>query len=188
MRKTYRGGVIHAHGKSAFISFNPGWGEPGEWGITFVNDELGKTEGGLTLDAAEAFSSQQKYWDSMSYGRERNPAHFENYNWATEVGNYEDVIRMGLEYTGYDDEALAQDLALQDRMLAAIKHGVDDLSNGPIDIADFDSLATKAEELARFIKQMSDEWHSLEACIAVYRALKDGKPVGCGWTAATLES
>jgi hypothetical protein len=185
MPKDYRGGAIHANGKSAYISYNPGWGEPGEWNIFFAN-ELGKRDGGLTLDSAEAFQSQQSYWNALAYGRERRPEMFENYNWETEVGNYEDVIRIALEYTGYDDDALAKDITLQNRTLAALKKSIVDLSNSCTDIESFGSVVDKVEELSKFIKKIENEWNSLEVSMAVYRAIKDGKQVGCGWTAETL--
>jgi hypothetical protein len=185
MKKLYRGGAIHANGKSVSISFNPGWGEPGEWNIFFVN-ELGKRDGDLTLDAADSFPSQENYWQHMSYGRERYPDRFEHYDWATSVGNYEDVIRIALEYTGYDDDALAKDIALQTRTLAVLKESIADLSNSCTDIESFGSVVDKVTELSKFIEKISDEWNALDTSIAVYRALKDGKQVGCGWTAETL--
>jgi hypothetical protein len=187
MNKTYRGGVIKANGKSVAISFNPGWGEPGEWNISFLS-ESGKPDGYLTLDSAEAFGSQQKYWDALAYGRERQPEHFVNYKWETEVGNYEDVIRIALEYTGYDDEAMARDIALQNRTLAALKEAVADLSNSCNGIESFGTVVDKVEELSKFIQSVQDEWNALDTTIAVYRKLKDGQQVGCGWTAATLKS
>ena len=187
MKKSYRGGTINANGKSASISFNPGWGEPGEWNIFFVN-ELGKHDGDLTLDAADSFPSQENYWQHMSYGRERYPEKFVNYEWEKEVGNYEDVIRIALEYTGYDDVALAKDIALQTRTLGVLKESIADLSNSCNDIESFGSVADKVAELSKFIEKISDEWSALETTIGVYKALKDGKKVGCGWTAATLES
>lgn len=185
MKKLFRGGTIQANGKSASISFNPGWGEPGEWNIFFV-DELGKRDGDLTLDAADSFPSQENYWLSLRYGREHYPEKFVNYEWEKEVGNYEDVIRIALEYTGYNDDALAKNTALQTRTLAVLKESIADLSNSCNDIESFGSAVDKVEKLAKFIEQIRDEWNSMETCIAVYRALKDGKQVGCGWTAETL--
>lgn len=187
MRKAYRGGVISANNKSASIIFNPGWGEPGEWNIFFTN-ELGKRDGDLTLDAADSFPSQENYWQGMMYGRERYPEKFVNYEWEKEVGNYEDVIRIALEYTGYDDVSLAKDIELQSRTLAVLKESIADISNSCSDIASFGSVVDKVTELSKFIEKIGDEWNALEIAIAVYRALKEGKQVGCGWTAATLES
>lgn len=187
MKKAYRGGTISANNKSVSISFNPGWGEPGEWNIFFVN-ELGKRDGDLTLDAADSFPSQENYWLSLRYGREHYPEKFVNYEWEKEVGNYEDVIRIALEYTGYDDEALAKDIARQDRTLVALKGSIANISNSCNDIASLGSVMDKVAELSKFIEKISDEWNALETTIAVYRALKEGKQVGCGWTAETLES
>lgn len=185
MKKAYRGGTISANNKSASISFNPGWGEPGEWNIFFVN-ELGKRDGDLTLDAADSFPSQENYWQHLSYGRERYPEKFENYKWETEVGNYEDVIRIALEYTGYDDDALTKDIALQNRTLVALKESIADLSNSCTGIESFGSVVDKVEELSKFINGINDNWNALEITMAVYRAITDGKQVGCGWTAETL--
>lgn len=187
MKKAYRGGAIHANNKSAFISFNPGWGEPGEWNIFFAN-ESGKRDGSLTLDAADSFPSQENYWLSLRYGREHYPEKFVNYQWETEVGNYEDVIRIALEYTGYDDEAMGRDIALQNRTLAALKESIADLSNSCNDVGSFETVVDKVDELSKFIEKIGDEWNALETTMAVYRAIKDGKPVGCGWTAETLKS
>lgn len=187
MYKIYRGGEIHANEKTASIMFNPGWGEPGEWNISFLNEQ-GKPDGYLVLDSAEAFGSQQKYWDALAYGRERQPTRFENYKWETEVGNYEDVIRFALEYTGYDDTALARDIALQNQTLLALKESIADLSNICTDIESFGSVVDKVEELSKFVEKIRDEWTALETTMAVYRKLRDGKHVGCGWTAETLEA
>lgn len=187
MMKAYRGGTISANNKSAGILFNPGWGEPGEWNIFFTN-ERGERDGDLTLDAADSFPSQENYWQHLSYGRERYPEKFVNYEWEKEVGNYEDVIRIALEYTGYDDDALAKDIALQNRTLVAIKESIADLSNSCSDIASFGPVAGKIAELSKFIEKIGDEWNALETAMTVYRKLKDGQQVGCGWTAETLEA
>ena len=185
MKAPYRGGTIRANNKSALISFNPGWGEPGEWNIAFVN-EFGKSDGYLTLDAADSYSSQQEYWNFMKYGREHYPEKFDNFDWAATVGNYEDAIRIGLDYTGYDDNALERDLALQNRVLAGIEQTINDLADDPVDAEHLNTLAAKVEAISQFMKKIGDDWTALETCIAVYRALVEGKPVGCGWTAETL--
>lgn len=168
-------GTTEANGKHVNVMFNPGWGEPGEWHIAFSGGE-----NGLNIDNVDGVRSQEEYLNMLSADKYRDK--IIETNWST-VGNNDDVIRIALEYVGYNDENKTLDLETLRQAGEILREYVKAMTTG-IDSLDF-SARTFRENSKKFERILQECEYLIETChdrIRVYDAMKAGNPVGMGWS------
>jgi hypothetical protein len=168
-------GLTIANGKKAFVMFNPGWGEPGEWYVS-LDDGVS-----LCIDNAEGMGGNQVEFLSNISSDEYREIYFKN-NWST-VGTFDDVVRFVLEYVGYNDDNEAEDKEHLDKALATIKAFSEAVTRS-LEPAYF-NLAKSLEATRKFKQKLEDASAPIEAAqdrIRVYNELKQGNPVGRNWS------
>lgn len=172
-------GLTIANGKKAYVMFNPGWGEPGEW---YISLDDGRS---VCIHNVEGMGGNQMEFLSHIVSDEYRETYFKE-NWA-KVGVSDDVVKFVLEYVGYNDDNEAEDKKNLDNALARIKAFSESITLS-LEPAYF-SLAKTLEEARKFKTKLEDASAPIEAAqdrIRVYNELKRGNPVGRNWSNETF--
>lgn len=171
-------GVTIANGKAVMAQYNPGWGEPGEWYLSFSD----KTQ--KTVDNVEGMGDQESYLKRLSGDKYRDAVITSN--WST-LGNSDDVVRMVLDYVEYNDENRAEDqkhleqAAVKIRVIAQSITGTLEDSNFSLD-----SLSKNVKDLERSLKESTQLISACHDRIRVYDEIKAGNKVGFSWSNETF--
>jgi hypothetical protein len=107
-------------------------------------------------------------WDIDYY---RGEMHRETVTIREEDTTREDVIKLGLNYTGYDEIALERDLRFLAGSYEGIKKESDGLSSLCFRNASFESIVGQLRKINDEVAALSDLRCSIESHIAVYRAI-----------------
>lgn len=171
-------GVTIANDKAVMVQFNPGWGEPGEWYLSFSD----KTQ--LTIDNCKGMGDQEKFLDGFSADQYRDTLIAKN--WVT-VGETDDVIRIVLEYVGYNDDNRKED---QDKIVFQLEKLREVVRNINSSIenqnADVKSIAVGIHNLDRIFNDIKEYIENCQDRIRVYDALNAGETVGSSWSNETF--
>lgn len=176
---SYRGS-ISANGKTASVSYMPGWGDPGEWHINLGDED----EYSIPLMPNPDVDQLQflSHIAAEKYVREI----FAN-DWK-EVGDEEDVIRICLEYTEYNDVNRAEDEALIEKVESMIREVTlkiqEYASTTPnLDLAELTRIAGEGN---RAVNDLKDTIRQTRKVMDIYDAMKAGDTVGLGWNNRTF--
>lgn len=172
-------GLTMANGKKAYVMFNPGWGEPGEWYISLDDGSS------ICINNVEGMGSNQIEFLSHIVSDEYRETYFKN-NWS-KVGVSDDVVRFVLEYVGYNDDNEAEDKDHLEKALARIK-ALSEAVTRSLEPAYF-NLAQSLEATRKFKQKLEDASGPIEAAqdrIRVYNEIKRGNPVGRNWSNETF--
>lgn len=172
-------GSISANGKTATVSYMPGWGDPGEWHIRLGEDDE------FSISLMPNPENQLQFLSMLA--ADKYILQIADNDWK-EVGDEDDVIRICLEYTGYNDANRAEDEALilkTEKIIEEIisKIRVYTMITSNLDLAE---LAKIVNEGNSAVNDLKDSINKLQKVLKVYDALKEGKPVGTGWSNETL--
>lgn len=172
-------GINLANDKGVHVQYNPGWGEPGEWYLHFSNREQ------RTIDDVSGMGpTQEAYLERLSADKYRD-AVIES-NWKN-LGDADDVIKIVLEYLGYNDENRAEDVRRITFATGQLKELASNITD-VLDAQDF-SLQRIKNDVTKFSNELNNSAEFLEAAqsrIRVYDALKAGKQVGLSWSNETF--
>lgn len=172
-------GLTIANGKKAYVMFNPGWGEPGEWYISLGDGSS------ICIDNAEGMGGTQLEFLSNFVSDDYREAYFKN-NWSR-VGVSDDVVRFVLDYVEYNDDNEAEDKELLEKALGRIKARSEEVTRS-LEPAYF-NLAKSLELTRKFKEKLEDASGPIEAAqdrIRVYNEVKRGNPVGRNWSNETF--
>lgn len=168
-------GLTVANGKKVYVSFNPGWGEPGEWYLSFDD---GST---LTFDNADGMGANQVEFLANISNDEYRAGYFER-NWNN-VGVSDDVVRVVLEYVGYNDNNETVDQEQLEFALARLRSMSENIINSLVPAGfSLNHVLTEAKKFENKLKEASIHIDAIQARIRVYNELKSGKTPGRGWT------
>lgn len=174
----YRGS-ISANGKTATVSYMPGWGDPGEWHIRLGEDDE------FSISLMPNPDNQLQFLSRIA--ADKYILRIADNNWK-EVGDEDDVIRICLDYTGYNDDNRAEDEALIAKTEDIINEIITKIRVYTMITynLDLNDLAKIVNEGNAAVNNLKDSIEKLRKVINVYDALKEGKPVGVGWSNETL--
>jgi hypothetical protein len=172
-------GVTIANGKAVMVHYNPGWGDPGEWYLNFSDKTLRVID-----DPAGMGKDQLDYLNRLNGDKYRQRLF--DCDWNT-LGNSDDVVRIVLEYLGYNDDNLKEDeqrLAFEAEKIRGIAQEITATLSGN----DFslEALNGNVNDLNRQVNDSKEYIEAIHYRIRVYRLLKEGNPVGVGWNNASF--
>ena len=166
--------MLQANDKWASMSYNPGWGEPGEWSLSFSDGSS------LRIDNAEGMGNQEEYLRKFTADKYRD-AVITN-NWIR-CGDEDDVLRIMLEFVGYDEACRLNDLQNIEKLKQLSLESFSDI------IKDFGTSAYRSYEtdvknrkFNNVFTKALDIAEILHKYIFVYDELKAGKSVGMNWS------
>lgn len=167
-------GVTIANGEAVMVQFNPGWGEPGEWYLSFGD----KTQ--LTIDNCEGMGNQEEFLNRLSADKYRD-AVIES-NWRT-LGHTDDVVRIALEYVGYNDASREEDLAKAEFQLKKLREAIQAVNTGlEADDVSMKVIEKSVNTIESVFKDIKEYVENCYHRIRVYDALKAGNEVGASWS------
>lgn len=175
----YRGS-ISANGKTATVSYMPGWGDPGNWYINLGDED----EYNIPLMPNPDVDQREflTHIASEKYVREI----FAN-DWK-EVGDEGDVIRICLEYTGYNAVNRVEDeelIAKIEKMIKDVTLKVQEYVSVTADL-DLAELVRIAGEANKAVNDLKDAIRQTCKVTDVYDAIQTGEKVGLGWDNQTF--
>lgn len=170
----FTSGNVRFNGRWASASFNPGWGEPGEWYLSFSDGTS------LRIDNIEGMGDQEKYLSKLSADVYRDKVITSN--WIHE-GTSDDVLKMMLEYVGYNDNARREDVQNLQKMKALVVESAAYLVKD-LDTDDYSVMETikRSRKFKKVLEETLEIVEFLHHCIRVYDALKAGESVGANWS------
>ena len=170
----FTSGNVRFDGKWASASFNPGWGEPGEWYLSFSDGTS------LRIDNVEGMGDQEEFLSRLSADVYRDKVIINN--WLHE-GTQDDVLKKMLEYVGYNDAARQEDVRNLQKMKALVIESAAYLVQ-ELDTDDYSTMETvkKTRKFKNVLEDTLDIAEFLHHCIRVYDALQAGEPVGANWS------
>lgn len=167
-------GATITNGEGVMVHYNPGWGEPGEWYLTFGN----KTQ--MTVDDYNGMGNQEEYLDRLSADKYRDAVI--DSNWE-KIGNVDDVVRIVLEYVGYNDDSRAEDLAKAEFQLKRLREAIQEVTTGlEADIVSMREIANGVNAIEVTFKDIREYVENCYHRIRVYDALKSGDISGPSWS------
>lgn len=172
-------GFISYNGKAVSVMHNPGWGEHEEWYLSF-NDRTTRT-----ISNPEGMGKDQlDYLNRLTADKYRHEI-LEN-NWS-ELGNAEDVIKIVLEYVGFNDVNATDAYDDLKKFHIAIDHDLQDIAESMyMQMATADDIIRDLENTKKKVLSVRDEAMALSYCLQVYEKLKKNAPVGTGWDNASF--
>lgn len=167
-------GVTVVNGQAVMVHYNPGWGEPGEWYLSFDN----KTQ--LTIDDYSGMGNQEEYLNRLSADKYRDA--IIDSNWER-VGNLDDVIRLVLDYVGYNDDSRAEDFAKAEFQLKKLREAIQAVNTGlEADEVSMKLIEKSVNTIELVFKDIKEYVENCYHRIRVYNDLKSGEKVGASWT------
>lgn len=172
-------GMNLANQKGVYVQYNPGWGEPGEWYLDFSNREQ------RTIDDVSGMGpTQEAYLERLSADKYRD-AVIES-NWKN-LGDADDVVKVVLDYLGYNDDNREEDQKRIDFAAGQLKALASNIIEA-LEAPDF-SVHHIKNEASTLSKELNDSAEFIEAAqhrIRVYDAVKAGEKVGLSWSNETF--
>lgn len=154
--------------------FNPGWGEPGEWYLNFSDGSS------LRIDNTENMGNQERYLATLTADKYRDEIIKDD--WRT-TGSHGDVMRIMLNYVGYNDARRLEDLHTLEEMKRMIVEGFA-YTVETIGTPEYSSyeLYLKNQRFQTTFKEALEIIDFTHECLSVYDHLQAGTPVGLNWS------
>lgn len=172
-------GITTVKGKTVLVSYNPGWGEIGEWYILYPNGHR------VTVDDMEGFAKDQ-YDCLLKFSDDTFREKLLRCNWET-VGTNDDVVKRALESVGYDEDSRMEDEDRIQQIQQEINEVVADLTTY-VNSIDFDVSGTKKKMmlLDQALQFNAEEIETINNRMRVFDLMEEDVEVGLNWSNKTF--